>query len=44
MSLNEIEDKIKNINIKKASSDDDIPAKITISCSDIGSSFIYKFI
>ena len=41
ISINEIEDKIKNIDIKKASSDDDIPAKIIIGWSDIVSPFIY---
>ena len=40
ISINEIEDKIKNIDIKKASSDDDIPAKIIIGCSDIVSPYI----
>ena len=40
ISINEIEDKIKNIDIEKASSDDDIPAKIIIGCSDIVSSYI----
>ena len=38
--ISEIEDNIKNIDIKKASSDDDIPAKIIIGCSDIVSPFI----
>ena len=40
ISINEIEDSIRNIDIKKASSDDDIPAKIIIGCSDIVSPFI----
>ena len=40
ISINEIEDKIKNIDIKKASSDDDIPAKIIIGYSDIVSPYI----
>ena len=40
ISIHEIEDKIKNIDIKKASSDDDIPAKIIIGCFDIVSPYI----
>ena len=40
ISINKIEDNIKNIDIKKASSDDDISAKIIIGCSDIVSPFI----